>query len=283
MAAVLSESVLDQNGPKWSKRPFWSKRPYSELDLAFARTKWTILIHLGPSWPEEVNFGPFRSANRTLAIPEFLNSGTENETIGGEKKPINAKHIMKHFSGGPCGTIVPPPPVPGTNGTKWRFYCGIEQETASLSQARAPIYPRDGPEVLRSWSPCPSFPCFFGKRPGKRSKKQGFFISTEPLKSLEKKAKSLKTKSKEILAGEKNKEFQKKTRKGRSWSTLAQFFANAPSHRKLRWGLPCNSPLRLLRQHPIEPIRVYLKPAKPLGFVNRGFQTLVRDCRLSGG
>ena len=27
--------------------------------------------------------------------------------------------------------------------------------------------------------PCPSFPCFFGKRPGKRSKKQGFFVPTE--------------------------------------------------------------------------------------------------------
>ena len=24
----------------------------------------------GPFWPEEVHFGPFRSANRTLAIPE---------------------------------------------------------------------------------------------------------------------------------------------------------------------------------------------------------------------
>ena len=25
----------------------------------------------GPFWPEEVHFGPFRSANRTLAIPDF--------------------------------------------------------------------------------------------------------------------------------------------------------------------------------------------------------------------
>ena len=24
----------------------------------------------GPFWPEEVHFGPFRSANRTLAIPD---------------------------------------------------------------------------------------------------------------------------------------------------------------------------------------------------------------------
>ena len=38
--------------------------------LAFARPKWTILVHFGPFWPEEVHFGPFKSANRTLAIPE---------------------------------------------------------------------------------------------------------------------------------------------------------------------------------------------------------------------
>ena len=33
VAAVLSESALDQQGPKWSQRPFWSKWPPSELDL----------------------------------------------------------------------------------------------------------------------------------------------------------------------------------------------------------------------------------------------------------
>ena len=38
--------------------------------LAFARPKWTKMVHFGPFWPEEVHFGPFRSANRTLAIPE---------------------------------------------------------------------------------------------------------------------------------------------------------------------------------------------------------------------
>ena len=30
-------------------------------------------------------------------------------------------------------------PVPGTNGTKWRFHCGIKQKTAGLSQGRVPI------------------------------------------------------------------------------------------------------------------------------------------------
>ena len=38
--------------------------------LAFARPKWTKMVHFGPFWPEEVHFGPFRSANRALAIPE---------------------------------------------------------------------------------------------------------------------------------------------------------------------------------------------------------------------
>ena len=50
-----------------------SKWPYSELDLAFARLKWTKMVHFGPYWPEEVHFGPFRSANLTLAILESCN------------------------------------------------------------------------------------------------------------------------------------------------------------------------------------------------------------------
>ena len=27
--------------------------------------------HFGQFWPEEIHFGPFRSANRTLAIPDY--------------------------------------------------------------------------------------------------------------------------------------------------------------------------------------------------------------------
>ena len=42
--------------------------------LAFARPKWTKMVHVGPFWPEEVHFGPFRSANRTLAIPDLYRS-----------------------------------------------------------------------------------------------------------------------------------------------------------------------------------------------------------------
>ena len=68
MAAVLLQSVLDQNGPKWSKRPLWSKWPYSEPDFSIRETKmhqngpfWSILalkrsilVHLSPPtvlWP----------------------------------------------------------------------------------------------------------------------------------------------------------------------------------------------------------------------------------------
>ena len=62
--------------------------------------------------------------------------------------------------------------------------------------------------------PCPSFPCFFGKRQGKPPKKQGFFIPTEPLKSLEKKGKTVK-KTRKSSQGEKTRN-SKKTRKGRT-------------------------------------------------------------------
>ena len=59
----------------------------------------------------------------------------------------NKQKTHKHFSGGPCGTIVPgtnPHPSPGTNGTKWRFYCGIKQRKAGLSQGRVPFCPGEG-------------------------------------------------------------------------------------------------------------------------------------------
>ena len=56
------------------------------------------------------------------------------------------------------------------------------------------------------WNPpCPSFPCFLGKRQGKPPKKQGFFIPTEPLKIPGKEGKNAR-KNKEILARRKNKE-----------------------------------------------------------------------------
>ena len=70
MTAVLSESVagtkMVQNGPN---DHFGQNGPFSELDLSLRETK---MDHFGPFWPGEVHFGPFRSANRTLAITEIL-------------------------------------------------------------------------------------------------------------------------------------------------------------------------------------------------------------------
>ena len=77
--AFLSESVLDQNGPKWSKRPFWSKLPYSELDFSIRETKmdqngpfWSILVHLGLKRSILVHLGP------PTALWPFLTSWTPN-------------------------------------------------------------------------------------------------------------------------------------------------------------------------------------------------------------
>ena len=43
------------------------------------------MVHFGSFWPEEVHLGPFRSANRTLAIPgvdsTVLNLGNGQNTV----------------------------------------------------------------------------------------------------------------------------------------------------------------------------------------------------------
>ena len=74
------------------------------------------------------------------SIPD-LRSG--QDLYLGAKKPINIKHI-NIFSDGFLRDNRPrdePPPVPGTNGTKWRFYCGIKQRKAGVSQGRVPLCP----------------------------------------------------------------------------------------------------------------------------------------------
>ena len=57
-------------GPKWPKRgPFRSVL----VEMTLFRTGfWHSRDQNGPIWPEEVHLGPFRSANRALAIPEPL-------------------------------------------------------------------------------------------------------------------------------------------------------------------------------------------------------------------
>ena len=69
MAAVLSESVLDRNGPN---NHFGQIYLIQNRILAFARP------NFGPFWPDKVHFGPFRSANRTLAIPDIPRIGFES-------------------------------------------------------------------------------------------------------------------------------------------------------------------------------------------------------------
>ena len=61
--------------------------------LAFARPKWTKMVHFGPLWPVEVYFGPFRSANRTLAIPEFLSATRSRMEILTKENLVGAKIV----------------------------------------------------------------------------------------------------------------------------------------------------------------------------------------------
>ena len=58
---------MDQDGPN---DHFGQNDLIPNSILAFARPKWTKMVHFGPFWSREVHFGPFRSANRTLAIPD---------------------------------------------------------------------------------------------------------------------------------------------------------------------------------------------------------------------
>ena len=81
------ERVVNKEWPRYCRKVYWTKMAqngqsdrFGQNDLtlswilAFARPKWTKMVHFDPFWPKEVYFGPFRSANRTLATPE-LNSG----------------------------------------------------------------------------------------------------------------------------------------------------------------------------------------------------------------
>ena len=54
---MLSESVLDQNGPN---DHFGQNDLIPNRILAFTRPKWTKIVHFGPLWPQEVHFGPSR-------------------------------------------------------------------------------------------------------------------------------------------------------------------------------------------------------------------------------
>ena len=84
-----------------------------------------------------------------------------------------------------------------------------------------------GHDCYMNSKPCPSFPCFFGERHGKPQKKQGYFIPTEPLKSLEKKGKNAQ-KNKEFLAGRKKQGIPKK--QGKEGQGRKRSVCNCPCH-----------------------------------------------------
>ena len=86
---------VSREWPRYCRKVYWTKMVqngpnghFGQNDLilnwilAFARPKWTKMVHFGPFWPEEVHFGPFRSANRTLAIPEFQAASGECWGVG---------------------------------------------------------------------------------------------------------------------------------------------------------------------------------------------------------
>ena len=76
--------------------------------------------------------------------------------------------------------------------------------------------------------PCPSFPFFCGKRHGKPPKKQGFFIPTEPLKSLGKKGKTFeKTRNSSRREKKKKKQGIPKKKQGKEGQGCSRLPTNA--------------------------------------------------------
>ena len=117
-AESFSRVAQSRDWPRYCRKVYWTKMVqngpndhFGQNDLipnrilAFARPKWTKMVHFGPFWPEVVHFGPFRSANRTLAIPdkepsrtvfstEFdFQGGFRNRTGTGNPKPLVARAI----------------------------------------------------------------------------------------------------------------------------------------------------------------------------------------------
>ena len=62
------------------------------------------------------------------------------------------------------------------------YTCGCRATLCNYALWLFPDFAGFGVSKLSTPLPCPSFPCFFGKRPGKRSKKQGFLSLLKPLK-----------------------------------------------------------------------------------------------------
>ena len=76
LSLSVTQVLQKEDHKEW---PRYCRKGYMTLFrtglLAFARPKWTKMVHFGPFWPKEVYFGPFRSTNRTLATPEINKPG----------------------------------------------------------------------------------------------------------------------------------------------------------------------------------------------------------------
>ena len=97
------------------------------------------------------NTGPLREESKKYGqLPPARNWGkTRLHSFWGGKK--NNKHkTHKHSSHGPCGTITPP--IPGTNGTKWRFDHGVPWPVCprgGFVPGTGPVCSRDGSHLSR--------------------------------------------------------------------------------------------------------------------------------------
>ena len=102
-------------------------------------------------------------------------------------------------------------------------------EARSLRACTKPLQPGAQSPKYREQKTLSFLSLFFGKNARKTSKKQGFFIPTEPLKSLEKKGKTLK-KTRKSSQGKKQGIPKKQVKEGlgSARTFLAQTFLNTP-------------------------------------------------------
>ena len=118
-------------------------------------------IHFQP--PSIISISFNHRPSITLTVKQKTREFIDNQKVGAttilgtKKKPINRKHINTFLTALARQLFQDePPPAPGTNGTKWRFYCGIQQKTAGVSQGRVPISTREGSPFVPGTVPvCP--------------------------------------------------------------------------------------------------------------------------------
>ena len=71
---MLESTCVCREWPRYCRKAYWTKMDQNGPNHHFGQNdlipNW-ILAFARPKWTKMVHFGPFRSANRTLAIPEF--------------------------------------------------------------------------------------------------------------------------------------------------------------------------------------------------------------------